>query len=116
MVPISSDGCGGQSWLVGYEGPCIELAGVHEPMSLVPPWHVPLFSTPGVPPLQSGQGWMPGTLGRLSPVRKIPASSGREMSAVPAPQSMVPAAGAPTLMITHALVGVLELFGMVSGP
>src|SRR6185503_4893022 len=116
IVPMSSEGCGGQSWLVGYEGPCIELAGVQAPMSLVPPWHVPLFGTPGEPPLQSGQGWMPGTPGRLSPVRKMPASRGRSMSALPVPQFMLPDAGDATLMMTHALVGVLELFGMVSGP
>jgi len=54
-------GGGGQSWLVGNASVSADVPGVHGPPSFGPPWHVP--------PVQIGQGWMPGTSGTRSPVK-----------------------------------------------
>src|SRR5262245_59134428 len=78
------------------------------------------MQVPGLPPTQTGQGWMPGmvSLGSVavSPVRKISESSGRLMFCVPSPQSTLPETAVFTELITQVLVGVLPVLGMGSGP
>src|SRR5262245_4796638 len=70
-IPRNAPCGGGQSWLVGYAVPSAPLPGVQAKPLFGPPWQV---SEPGAP-VQSGQGWMPGTSGlpplplRRSPVR-----------------------------------------------
>jgi hypothetical protein len=117
IVPMLRLASGRQSWLVGYCGrPWDVLAGVQLIPLSRPPWQVPLFGDPTLPPVQSGQVWMPGVNGRLSPIRKISELSGRLTAAVPAAQSSVPEAADATVLITQVLVGVLAVFGIGSGP
>src|SRR5512145_439197 len=80
---------------------------------------MPLLGPPThVPPLHSGQDWMPAMvlLGScvLSPVRKISAESGSETVASPS-QLLVPLASCATVSTTQALVGVLRALGMATG-
>src|SRR5688572_8826699 len=112
MLALST---GGQSWLVGNGSPRSLDCGVHAMPLLAPPWQTPLLGTSGEPPVQSGHGWMPGSSGRLSPVRKISALSGRLMFSSPVAQSAVPLRSLATTFTTHVLVGVLLAFGIGSG-
>jgi hypothetical protein len=106
-------GSGGQSSLVGYAGlpPSVDVPAVQL---------MPLFDPPmQLPPVQSGQGWMPAMVlpgsVEVSPVRKMTAESGADMVVAPVEQSTVPLGGAENRFITQTLVGVLPGFGTASG-
>src|SRR5437870_6197131 len=113
-------GVGGQSWVVGKLGLSAESPGVQAMPSLAPPWHLfepaqepapapgqsasllhgpPLF----VPALQvlsqTGHVWMPGALGKRSPVKKSSELRGRLRLEAPVEQSAEPLALCATVLM-----------------
>src|SRR6185369_15375440 len=112
-VPMLKLLLGGQSLLVGYDGfpPRVEVPATQA---------MPLFGPPmQLPPVQSGQGWMPAMVlpgsVAVSPVRKRTDDSGRLRDWAPVLQFTVPEAAVATTFSTQTLVGVLPGFGTARG-
>src|SRR5262245_20583601 len=81
---------------------------------------MPLFAPPmQVPPLQSGQGWMPVMVAAgsvdVSPVRKMMDASGASRLDSPVVQFTVPETADAIAFRTQVLVGIEEAFGTASG-